>query len=397
MAPKPIHKFLVLALFGILVGCQSESRNLAPPTVQYGKAVTEGAGVQIDINAEVDIVFVIDDSGSMIPHQTKLAKNIDGFVDAFAKNSIVDFHLGVLSIWDSTRYGRYDVDSNQVTSPGKVPFINRDGKQQFDQIGHLRSLKTSPGKEALLQTQPPNYVVRGSEFIDILKESLKIGVREFNRFSSETVDASGPEEEEVFSPLMAALREPVLNSVNNGFLRHRSHLVVVFLTDANDRSQISAEQVYRFLKELKGPGNFTVVGVVSPSDQKLNCRSDQSGAPKKVEELVAMSGGRILNLCADYAQELADIGKQIRDRTLKELTIRPEKIPVLETVEVKYGAKIIPPHESSGWIYDTANKTFIIRGAAEWASEPGAKLSITFEPVDPTRASSRCEGCGPSP
>lgn len=392
---RSITKLILLSTMWALAACQTESGDLGPGKIDYGTAKVESDGVKKDITAEVDILFVVDDSGSMRAHQATLAKNIDRFVDAFAKKSIVDFHIGVLSVYDSRRYGTYDIDMNKVLAQGKVPFKNRDGVQQYDQIGHLRPLKAPAGSETLLQSQKAgNFIQNGPGFVEILKESLKIGVRDYVANATDTVDASGPEYEESFSPVVAALRDPVLSGWNKGFLREKAHLVIVFVTDANDASVITASQLHRFLMNLKkGRDNFSVFGVVNPINQTLKCARDPSGHPGKVEDLINMANGRVLNMCANYANELAEIGRIVRDRTLRELRIPLSRLPVVDSIQVTYGSTVIPSHQTNGWTYDGETKSVVIRGAAEWTAEPGAKINVTFEPVDPSRRSSICIGC----
>ena len=174
-----------------------------------------------------------------------------------------------------------------------------------------------------------------------------------------------------------------------------SHLVVVFVTDANDASNISADQMFRFLQNLKGPNNFTVFGVINPSRQRLNCARDPSGPPLKIESLIEKTGGRSLNMCSDYAPQLVEIGKMIQDRTLREIRYRPKTQPVVDSIQISYGTQVIPFDQWAGWTYDGATKSIIIRGAAQWPAQPGAKIAIDFESVDPTRPSSQCIGCVP--
>lgn len=408
MKPHLIFKGFVLSLATFaLVACQGESNQLAPAPVDYGQTKRSTDGVKIDINAQVDILFVIDDSGSMKAHQATLAKNIDRFVDGFGKNSIIDFHIGVMSIWDSQRYGDYDVESNKVVREGIVPALGLDGKPQFDPIGHLRPLKVPVGQENLLKGQAGNFVAKGENFVEILRETLKIGVRDYQKqtsYKSKKVDgndvqevvklASGPEYEEVFTPVIAGLRPPISTTWNKGFFRENAHLVVVFVTDANDASQLTASSLFRFLTDLKGHENFTVFGVINPTDQRLTCARDPSGPPRKIEDLIRLTNGRILNMCANYANDLVEIGKMIQDRTLKEIRFKPETLPVVDSIKVTYGTEVIQPGLWSGWSYDAGDKEIIIRGASKWPHQAGASIQITFEPVDPSRASSHCIGCG---
>lgn len=384
---------LLLALSAPLwLACQSETNALKPGPVAIESEEVLSDGVEVDINPMVDILFVIDDSGSMRAHQANLAKNINQFVDGFAKSSLIDFHIGVLSIWDSRRYGRYDIDENKVIQAGDVPAIGRDGKRLFDPIGELKELKAPVGLEAALKSQPKQYVTRGDNYVDILRETLKIGVREYNKVTTDKVDASGPEYEEVFTPVLAALRNPIADTKNKGFLRKNAHLVVIFVTDANDASVVGADQMNDFFIKLKDRGNFTVFGVINPTSQRLNCARDPSGPPGKIEDLISLTNGRVLNMCADYGPQLAEIGRMVQDRTLHEVR-KPVRLTSADKIHVRYGDEDVPASQTNGWTYDARTKTVILRGISDWDHKPGAKIRIRVERVDPTRGSSHCEGC----
>lgn len=373
------------------VGCQNESRPLTPAPVEYGEQTGSAKPVEIRINPQVDIIFVIDDSGSMREHQANLARNIDHFVEGFAKNSIIDPHIGVMTVWDSDRYGFLDIESEKMLRYGVVPEFNRHGERSYFPLGELRPLK---GPSEALKAQPSNYIIKAPDFIEVLRESLKVGVSEFERKTGPQKDAKGPELEEVFTPLMAALLPGRINGANKGFLRKNSHLVVVFVTDANDASIISADQMYQFLQELKGRNNFSIFGVLSPSAPKANCRQDNSGPPLKIEKLIYRSGGTVLNMCSNYAAKLAEMGQMVQDRTVGEIQIPLKRIPVLESIELTYGSSKIPQSNTEGWSYDGENvPRIIIRGAAKWTYEKDAKILLKYEPVNPARPTSHCIGC----
>jgi hypothetical protein len=389
---KYLNGLCALLIFAA-IGCQSQTESLDPKPPETEEMQTTTDGVKIDINPMVDIVFVIDNSGSMRSHQARLASNIDRFVEAFGKKSIIDFHIGVLEIWDSVRYGQYDVDLNKVKRPGVVPEINRNGQRSFAQIGALLPLKAPVGQESLLKDQMKNYVIRGEGYVEVLRETLKIGVAEFERKSSPTKDASGPEYEELFTPVMAALRPPVSTTLNKGFFRPKAHLVVIMVTDANEPGLITANEMHRFLINQKGAGNFTVIGVINPSDQKLACERDPAGPPVRIEALINLTGGRILNLCSDYGSQLAEVGQLIQDRTIGEIRIKLDRLPILDSISVTYGSTEVPFSQNNGWTYDNESKYVIIRGAAKWAHQPGAKIALRYEAANPKLKSSRCIGC----
>src|SRR5471030_1247921 len=88
---------LLLGLAVIIVLASSGCRPANPKyetVVPAPQPVEVGAKLlKLDVTPKVDILVIIDNSKSMKKHQDNLAANIQGFVDAFAKNKLLDFHF----------------------------------------------------------------------------------------------------------------------------------------------------------------------------------------------------------------------------------------------------------------------------------------------------------------
>src|SRR5512134_2375994 len=85
-----------------LVGCQSYNFN------PVGKCIIQPGNTRLTLNAvsTADILFVIDDSGSMRTQQESLARNFGAFIDALALEQKgraqrglepLDFHIAITS------------------------------------------------------------------------------------------------------------------------------------------------------------------------------------------------------------------------------------------------------------------------------------------------------------
>ncbi len=89
---------LVLGIvLGLFIACSPESPKLVPPQTAKPEQVRDTSGIKISFNRSVDILFVIDDSGSMSSHQFNLAKNIGLFTAGINSNQVLDYHIGVLT------------------------------------------------------------------------------------------------------------------------------------------------------------------------------------------------------------------------------------------------------------------------------------------------------------
>ncbi len=366
-----------------LVACQKESSVLvAPPLPPPAALPPEVFEVVQDQNnpdrsqivPKLDILFEIDDSESMANHQNNLVKNIDRFVDAFAKDSAIDFHIGVTSIYDSVRYGRI------------VP------EGRFDRLGQLKPLKAPAGKEGLLRENEVRFVTRREGFKDILSETMKIGVSKYVPRTEGDKIANGPEFEELFSPVLAILdpNSDVSQTTNKGFRRKGAHFALVKMTDADDSTPYFSPESFvaemlSFLDDPKGE-NLSTFAVIIPSKQgtSANCKRDPVGKPERIERVIRQTNGDILNLCQNFGPQLAKMGDSLRQRLLGRLEIPFDRIPdVSEKVLITYGGKEIPERQGSpGWTYNSRNRSFVILGIDTIPATADAKIEIEFVAVN---------------
>lgn len=336
-------------LAGALSGCAPDN----PPKtgVDVLSTLPQEAPIpqEAELKPKVDILFVIDNSASMIEHQERLKKNIDRFVEAFERYDSLDFHIGAVSIFDSRRFG---------------PII-----KDFYPIGQLRSLRdpVHPGEKI----DGPSFVTRVPGYKDILGETLKIGTQDLLH--------GGPEFEEIYSPIVAAL-----DGRNADFLRADAHLAVIMMTDANDDSAISNAQLRDYLWNLKGQNTdkYSTYAALALD----GCKQDPtSGYPQKIVDLVESTGGKYFNLCDEnYGDRLAEAGRLIQKKASRvkiDLKARPE----LDTLKVRYNGEDLQQDPVKGWTYDPEKVAIIVSGDAELKSAPGAKIEIEFVPIDPRR------------
>lgn len=337
-----------------------------PPPVEIPKpeprpdAVTGSYGnMQIDFQPKVDVLFVIDNSGSMSDDQERLSRNINRFVESFGENELIDFHIGVTSVWDS------------VTFKDKVKSY---------QMGELRRVKDRSGKE--WPADAPRFVSRSKDYVKVVQQTLKIGVEDF-------YTQGGPNFEELFTPVIGAFSAPMMTSANKDFLRPDAHLVVILISDADDSSDITASELHAFLRTLKNDldeSRVSTYGVLAraadpESAKDPGLKTSGIGRPVKVENFLRESQGVALHLLSEhYGDDLAEIGREVEARTLRK-TIELDALPELGTIEVRYGSQIIPQHEAFGWTYDSKRVAVVINGGVRLRPEAGAQVTVKFTPV----------------
>lgn len=205
----------------------------------------------------VDIVMVIDDSGSMSGHQSNLSANASSFVSNLGALQTADWHIGVLTT-DSSEAGRLFGATRFVTP-------------------------ATPAADS------------------ILAANMKPGT-------------NGSDYERHFNSLVAGLSEPNLSGYNTGFYRNDAHLAVIFITDVDDQSVNTVQQTADFLVDLKKSAGTKVLtyGILAASALNPRCARESSAEPVRLFQLIELFQGASYDLCApDWGKKLEVIAKDI--------------------------------------------------------------------------------------
>ena len=324
---KIFYSIFVSALVLVSACSQEGSKQYIPPVQE--KIDVGDETIAEDPTPKVDILFVVDSSGSMQEHQAKLAINIPEFTAAFTKNSQLDYHIGVVTtdMSSSLHAGRL---------VGAVKIVNR---------------------------RTPNAD-------QILAGNLKVGV-------------NGSGTEKSYAPVLAALKKPLVDNQNKGFYRPGAHLVIVFITDAEDQSGMNENVFWKELLALKGndPSKILAYGVLTASFD-LNCKAVSETRPLNIERFLALAfkgTPNVMSLCSPtYGAELASMGTDISTRVGNVIYLK--RLPVKGSIRVKLGNTELPSDPVTGWIYDAEKNAIILGEGINWSSFPdGAELKVSYE------------------
>lgn len=385
-----------------------------PPVVEPDKIewITVDGGEKEVFKPQVDVLFVIDNSDSMKSAQENLSANINRFVEGFSRNRMIDYHVGVVSVWDR---------SERFLTKKKDPYAQ----------GELRYIKDAGGR-----TLQSRFVSRFKDAERILAATLKIGIAPYAD--------GGPEDEELFSPLSAALKKTGRGDVNEGFFREDAHLAVVMITDADDSTaNLTPEETAQELIDFKGGRTDKVSAygaLVKKSDPdsakdyglrvlpqyhpecfdkiekkdalgkvkitfENNGRCKDGFGPDRIEKfLIAANPGsgtpaeirekHIMSLVQkDFGDDLAKIGSDITVRTMAKeifLSERPRKDDNGNLMmRVRYGStaalaagrgQIIPQKEKGGWLYDAAKNSVRISGDIVYVEQNEGRFVVDMVP-----------------
>lgn len=334
---KTVTKALSFLVAFSVIGCGIESsKNLiVPKSVIPKEDFSEKPKDFEAFNPKVDILFVIDSSGSMQSAQNNMSRNAFQFADAISKVSILDYHIGVLTT---------DMDDCD------------------DHCGKL------VGYPAYLQKSTP-------DFVGLLSRRMQVGT-------------NGSASEEMFGPVVSALSAPLESTTNSGFYRQDAFLAVIFITDAKDQSKYSPQDLLQFLKSKKvDPNRVLSYGVIRTLAEEKSCDSSEDLDGKLEDFLASVANGdrtqkNILSLCAtDYGVKLAEFAKDIVKRTAGQVKL--SRVPNEKTIKVFYGTQVIPNDPIKGWVYQPSTNSILLAEGIEWVDQgPNVGLSIDFEVID---------------
>lgn len=341
-------RIAVIAAAGITVfaSCDKGGSNfsLTSSSEQYQQASTY-------VPRKLDVLFVVDNSGSMSSSQASLAANFPSFINFF-KTKGYNFKIAVTTT--DAYYG------DQFISSG-CSLCNL-AQTQF------RSTNT-----------PPLYV------IDSTTPSLE------SVFANNVnVGTGGSGDERAFSSFKASLN----SSLNTGFHRSDAYLSVVIISDEDDFSHddINLNESYTqptlhpvasyktFLETFTGGQATHDFSVSTISVLDVACRT-ALGAGRKIGQryidLADATGGTKNSLCQNFDLILNNISNAIASQVVALFTLNRQ--PILTSIRVNVDGILISQDNVNGWSYDAATNSIRIQGTA--APQAGAIVTINFDPA----------------
>lgn len=212
-----LASFLALACGSLLVGCPD--RTISEVNPQQGRV--EYKEIPVNLNRNVDILFVVDDSPSMQDKQTNLRNNFPNFINVLntIQGGLPDVHIGVVSSDMGTK-------GSQDNAAG--PAIGAIGQGGCSGTGKNGNLQTG---------QATADIQGGALYLSDIK--LADGQRQRNYNGDlatvfgklATIGAGGCGFEQHLLAMRRALEN---NPANATFLRPDAFLAVIFLADEDD-------------------------------------------------------------------------------------------------------------------------------------------------------------------
>ena len=197
----------------------------------------------------VDVLLVIDSSGSMGGEQEKLSVEFESFIQAFLTGE-VDYHIGVITtdLADASEAGLLRGAAPGSFEETPVPDVGLRVAASADD-GLPPAVILTP------QTESPETVFSDLVRVGTVGSGLEMGLE----------------------AARLALSEPRRSGHNAGFYREDAALAIVIFSDEDDLSPLSVDSYLNFFSELKGgdvyrnPERMTVSAVVG--DAPFGCEA----------------------------------------------------------------------------------------------------------------------------
>ncbi len=291
--------------------------------------------IQVDVIKQsdgiVDILWVVDDSGSMVDERKQLVNNFSRFVTELL-NLKVDFQMGVTSI------------------------VYSDG-------GKLRGTT----KIITRQTPAPQSVFEQNTTFPANRSRWEQGLR-MTQFAltSPNTNPGGP---------------------NAGLIRPKAALAIIVVTNEDDHSFGTTDYYARVFSGLKGKGNenlvtFSIIGGTTPNGctppAEVNLYGSTAEPAFRYVEVAGKMGGVIGSICdTSFEQTLVRIAQALN--TLKRvfpLTLKPIVGSVHVTVTDGTNTVTVPNDLASGFQYRADTNSVVFLGI--YVPPPGSTVTIQY-------------------
>ena len=312
---------------------------------------------------KLDVLFVIDNSGSMSTSQTNLANNFPSFINRFITKGY-DFKLAITTT-DAFYGDQFLANGCSLCNVNQTRF--RSG--------------VMPNPVYVISSQ--NYDLGLQSERDRLTSEFSLNVK---------VGISGSGDERALSSFKAALNSPL----NTGFHRSDAYLAIVIVSDEEDFSQNN----YAMNESYTNPALHPVVnyktfldtftGGLPTQDYSVSTISilDNTclaalGAGRKIGQrymqLADMTGGTKNSLCAPFNSTLDNISSTIEGQV--QPVFQLNKKPVISSIRVIVDGIMVPQDttHTNGWDYDATKNQITIYGST-YKPQNGSNVAINFDP-----------------
>lgn len=392
-------KLYLIATSLMFIACQKSNDSFS--LISEQNSFTQGQGLVV--NNKIDIIWMIDGSGTMANHQTNLANNFGNFINGFVSKGY-DYHMVVASTDAWLREVNYNggtcnANPNPSNNPNTLYISSADCQNtlaSFGQLTHFRDGDIYGAANGTPATRSGIYMLTNlmdsSLVSSIFGINIKTGVR-----------GDGTREGALAS-LRSVLRRNSDGSIGyNGethteltnFRRKDAFLAVIIVSDEEDQSRKQDNTTYSTIEEyvnsfigfmdgytggVEGNRKYNVSGIVL--EDINNCTYGLHAQATQGNRYVAIanaSKGISKSICsADFSSELSEISEKIVTLATRFQLTRE---PVVDSIKISVNGTIIPPDAQNGWVYVTENGFYYIEFHGTSIPQQDTSIDVTYDPV----------------
>lgn len=327
------------------------------------------------VQRKIDILWVVDNSGSMNGSQESLTNNFESFIERF--NTLgFDYQMAVTS---SEAFLADSTFSNTSQNPDYDPDLSlySDGCTTTDCLG----------KTGIKIMTPDNTTT------DVFKKNLKLGT-------------AGSGDERAFSSFITALNDSRNKAL--GFPRAGAFLSIIVISDEDDFSGTATQRQHfnpgtpgyvgdhnynvtapklqtvdyyiDLLNTTYGAGNFSVSAIYADTSAcvtslKALYNSTQI-VGQRYADIAEKTKGVKGSLCSNFGETLSIITDNVLELSS---VFALDRVPVPSSIVVSVDGSIVQQDAVNGWTYHSDTNSVQFHGTAIPAQ--GAQISINFDPV----------------
>jgi len=309
----------------------------------------------VELQRKVDILWVIDNSGSMSTSQTNLTNNFSAFISRFQSLNY-DFKMAVQTTdaYINTAAGMNSI-KNDGTSRNRFRKVTDNGQDIYYLAPTTNNLNTN--------------------FVNLAMQGI-----------------NGSGDERAFSSLL----ESFSFADNSDFRRPGAFLAIILVSDEDDFSSINfnnpnlgnnyaapgllpVTQMKSQLDSLIGNDSYSVNAITIKDQTCLNTLNQEFSGRRigqRYMDLVSLTKGVSQSLCDNFGQTLNVITNSIVSLTSN---FKLDREPIISTISVKVNGAQVFQDSVNGWTYDPA--TMVLKFNGNSIPPAGALIQINYDPI----------------
>jgi hypothetical protein len=293
---------------------------------------------QVVGSSKVDIIWVVDNSGSMLPYQAALALNFESFIDSFLQTGN-DFKMGITTT---------DADPNDYQAVDGYP--------------------KDPGACGKFVVNPLTPI-----FPKVLTSVMEENMLKTFFAANINVGTSGAYNETGLEAARLALEN------NPGFLREDAYLAIIIVSDENDVSP-QTTQFYADLYKSYKPNNpdsvmvYSIIDTTDYPDDAYDPVSETFPGGKRYKEISDATNAFYVDISENFSDTLIEIGTSIVGLINK---FELNKVPAPGTLKLFMNNKQVPENDIDGYTYDAAENTISFHGT--YMPGPKTKVKLSYD------------------